>query len=114
MNETITIRDVCGDDFVLPARRVLCSRCNGDGKVDHSAFSNGITASEWSEWGDEDRGAYLSGVYDVKCPECEGRRWILEPDEEHMTDEEIKALDDHRRFEMEYEVERRAERRFGC
>lgn len=48
----------------------ICDRCRGNGQIDHPAFSNGITSDEWAEWGDEDRENYLSGMYDIPCPDC--------------------------------------------
>ena len=54
---------------------IICERCRGHGMVDHPAFSNGITSSEWAdEWDEDSREAYLAGVYDVPCKACEGGR----------------------------------------
>jgi hypothetical protein len=54
----------------------ICPHCEGHGQVDHPAFSNGITSDEWHgpDWDDESRENYLSGAYDVPCPDCEGGR----------------------------------------
>ncbi|QWA09825.1 hypothetical protein GTU79_21325 [Sodalis ligni] len=51
---------------------VICECCEGSGKVDNPAFSNGITSSEWAEWGEEDHLNYIGGFYDVCCPSCRG------------------------------------------
>lgn len=90
MEEYLTT-DENGDDLFIPGKRVLCPRCNGDGQVDHPAFSNGITQSEWAEWDEEERDLYLGGAYDVVCPRCSGRRWVVVPDEDQCTIEEMKA-----------------------
>lgn len=53
----------------------ICRRCDGHGKVDNPAFSNGISSEEfYHEWDEDDRENYLSGMYDVACtePGCEG------------------------------------------
>ena len=60
-NETIKITDVdTGDGVFLPAKRILCPSCDGDGKVENPAFSNGITVSEWNEWDDYEKGQYFT------------------------------------------------------
>lgn len=51
----------------------ICPRCEGEGKVDHPAFSNGITSGEWADWDQDDRDSYMGGAYDVACG-CEGGR----------------------------------------
>lgn len=52
----------------------VCPECDGEGKVDNPAFSNGFTSSELHEAGPEFCEDYAKGVYDVKCPLCKGRR----------------------------------------
>lgn len=70
-------------EYELPARYVVCERCEGKGKHDHPAFSNGITSEEWDrDWGYEERENYLRGFYDVRCEECKGQRVVLELDED--------------------------------
>jgi RecJ-like exonuclease len=115
VRETIVILDNNGDGYSLPARRVLCPRCNGDGKVGHPAFSDGITAEEWAtEWDDFERDMYLGGSYDIKCPECEGRRWVLGLDESQCSEEEVQMHRDYHDELYAVDREREAERRFGC
>ncbi len=70
----------------------ICGCCEGHGKVDNPAFSNGITSSEWEQWGDEDRASYLSGLYDVPCPDCRGSGKIKVPDVAAMTFTEKREL----------------------
>lgn len=54
-------------------RWAICDCCDGHGKRDNPAFSNGITSSEWhEEWDDDERQSYLGGVYDVTCGDCRG------------------------------------------
>ncbi len=61
---------------------VVCPTCNGKGKhVNPSIDAHGITAEEWDrDWSYEDRENYMSGVYDVQCYECNGRRVVPEVD----------------------------------
>ena len=58
---------------------VICDRCQGHGKHDHPAFSNGFTSDEWERMDYEERDDYLSGVYDVQCEECSGAGRLAEP-----------------------------------
>jgi hypothetical protein len=55
---------------------IRCPICLGNGKIDNPAFSNGITESERDEMGDESFQNYVSGVYDVKCPCCQGLKMV--------------------------------------
>jgi hypothetical protein len=73
-------------DHGLPKCWVICDRCDGDGRVDHPAFSNGITGSEWAEWDEESRQDYLRGAYDVPCPQCKGRGSVKAFDFDAMDD----------------------------
>lgn len=105
----------------LPAVYEVCDHCYGEGKhVNPGIDGNGITQSEMAELeaDDEDfRGNYMSGMYDVQCETCHGKRVVLEIDSEHLTEaqkelEEIywKKLN----YESDYDSEREQERRFGC
>lgn len=61
----------------LPARYEVCPRCDGEGShTNPNIDGNGITASEWAEWDEEDRDNYMSGVYDVSCEKCGGLRVV--------------------------------------
>lgn len=92
-----------GQEVELPARYVVCPRCEGSGIHDHPAFSNGIGAEEWNE--DEDfRRDYMAGVYDVKCEECKGNRVVAEPVMESLTIHQclwLQAHDDYKRVVAE-------------
>lgn len=56
------------------AKFIVCPRCRGEGNVvNPEVDGNGITAEEFDE--DPDfRENYFSGVYDVLCPMCRGKR----------------------------------------
>ena len=64
-----------GEECVIevPARWEICRTCDGEGTMVNPAIDgNGITASEWAEWEEEERHMYCSGGYDIRCNECDG------------------------------------------
>jgi hypothetical protein len=69
-------------NILLPAKRVVCPRCDGSGThVNPSIDGNGLTAEDFVE--DPDfRESYFSGVYDVRCERCDGNNVVDEIDEE--------------------------------
>lgn len=54
-------------------RYVVCPKCEGVGRVDNPAFSNGFTGDDYVQDPDffED---YMAGHYDVACPLCLGNK----------------------------------------
>lgn len=106
---------------------VICSCCNGHGKVDNPAFSNGFTAEEWNDpdfaddYDDADgktsRDRYLEGFYDVHCPECKGSGKLLVPIVAMLTFAEKRyfaGLRRDARIKAEIDRESRMERMMGC
>lgn len=93
----------------LPAKRQMCTRCDGTGRhTNPSIDGNGITASEMEELGDDFREDYLSGVYDVTCGTCKGEKIIEVLDHavcqraphraiyrQHLKEQEDSARDDY-------------------
>lgn len=73
-------------------RWAICDHCNGDGRIPHPAFSNGITASEWRDWDEDDRCNYMDGIFDTTCEKCKGRGSIKVPDVSRMTFSEKREL----------------------
>jgi hypothetical protein len=107
-----TVMDDLGYEVThtMPGKYEVCPRCEGSGKHDHPAFSNGITQEEFDE--DPDfREAYFEGHYDVTCEECRGLRVVVEPDEAALNAEMKAALEQHRAAEAEEARERAWERR---
>lgn len=115
----------------------VCPRCEGKGSiVNPNVDGHGITASEMDELGPDFFEDYMGGVYDIRCPECEGNRVVPACDEdgcnrpivsgkywedeeshvpydhceEHLNEAERIALQDER----EYQAEMAAERRMGA
>lgn len=101
----------------LPASYEVCGRCQGEGKHDHSAFSNGISREQFDEDPDfsED---YFAGVYDVQCEECGGNRVVPVVNEAECKrqglEADLEAYYEGRRAEASHRAERAAERRMGA
>jgi hypothetical protein len=65
------------EEITLSLEWALCPTCEGNGShVNPSIDSNGITASEMRELGDDFREEYFSGVYDIPCNQCKGEKVI--------------------------------------
>lgn len=76
----------------------ICSRCDGNAKVDHPAFANGITSTEWDQdWDEESRKNY-HGFYDQPCPECRDGK-VRVPNMAALTFAEKRVLVTQRRIE---------------
>jgi hypothetical protein len=102
----------------LPAKFEVCSRCGGEGKhTNPSIDGNGLSREEFDE--DPDfREAYFSGVYDVQCEECGGKRVALEIDhaacKAQGLQKELKAYYREQREIREMDAISAAERRMGA
>jgi hypothetical protein len=129
MKQTIEIKssDDRGNEIThtLPARFVVCSRCEGHGThLTPSIGEHAYTAEEFAEaFSDEEqRVEYFKrgGIYDETCHDCKGVRVVLEVDRDAcMRDIEqhgaglrahYKAQQDDRDYRALCESERRA----GC
>lgn len=95
----------------IPQKWVICDRCDGNGKHDHPAFSNGISQEQFDE--DPDfRDDYFAGHYDVRCEECHGSGKVLADDLSGLSDEVIAALEDAEEEEAYNDRVRAAEMRY--
>ena len=107
----------------------ICDFCHGNGTVDHPAFANGITSSEWDEMGSDwdaqgettGQDRYLSGDYDVFCGECNGSGKVRQPIFRAMPREERRAYvrylieqRDAADYRSASKAEQDAERRMGA
>jgi len=100
-------------DLVLPAKPVVCHRCNGKGV--HDCFEGGITGEEWDrDWDYDMRDDYMAGHYDTPCTVCKGRNVVLEVDEEHCNPEHLKEWHSMLESASQSFLESEAERRAGC
>jgi hypothetical protein len=98
------------DLYIVPIRWEPCYTCEGRGThVNPSVDCNGLTADDFAEdpdFADE----YFSGVYDVQCYGCGGKR--VEP---VCNDKAVqKALDKWAEDEYHYQMMVASERRMGC
>jgi len=74
----------------LPAKKVVCCRCDGTGSHDHGSF-NGLTSDDLADQDFSE--AYLNGQYDVTCEECKGERVVLEVDRDALSEKMLKRLE---------------------
>jgi len=103
----------------MKTKWIICVCCQGNGKVENPAFSNGFTSSEWHEMDEDSQHNYMSGVYDVCCSECDGSGKQRVPDIAALSFAEKRELVVQRRearedaeWRRESEMIRRAED--GC
>lgn len=114
MNHKLTITLVEDDgeeiDHQLPAKWVVCSRCNGAGRhVNPSIDGNGLTREDFDADPDFEE-AYFSGAYDVTCYACEGRTTVEQVDFDRLTFADRRVLVRHRRSQREIARDSYAER----
>lgn len=82
------------DDMILPSKAIVCTRCRGSGQhVNPSIDGHGITSEEMDELGPEFFEDYMSGMYDVICYECKGKRITAEVIECELTAKQKAALE---------------------
>lgn len=100
---------------------VICERCCGEGRIENSAFCNGITSSEWAQMHHEEQESYMSGQYDEPCQECKCAGKVKVVDISAMTfGEKRKYIIEQREEQDLYIIEREidrysaAERALGC
>lgn len=108
---TFEVFDECGDEvqFNVPGKYEVCPRCDGVGKHDHPAFSNGFTREDMDD--DPDFAEeYKSGRYDVECSKCHGKRVVCVPDVKAMTPKQKFALVEYRKTQREMAADDRSER----
>lgn len=108
--------DCFGETF--PAKYAVCSRCHGEGHHTNPAIDgDGLTASDIEYHMDGDSeflDNYFSGVYDVVCHSCDGKRVELVPDFDRMTTQQRKDYEEARQADLEDRLMRQAELRAGC
>lgn len=104
-------------DAEFPVEFEVCHLCNGKGShVNPSIDAHGISADEFYE----DPGFaedYFSGVYDVSCYECGGRRVVPEIAKNLLNNTQQKnyeILQEKWQADADYARLCAAERRMGC
>ena len=106
----------CEYSFDAPAIRVVCPRCNGEGRHINPGVDEGGLSREDLQDPDfmED---YLGGVYDVTCSHCKGLRVSDELDWDAFERDHPEECAGHRQnlaCLAEMRAEMAAERRMGC
>jgi RecJ-like exonuclease len=100
----------------LPARCEVCPRCRGTGShINPSIDGHGICEDEWErDWSREEREDYMSGVYDVTCYKCKGKRVVVVVDRDLCDQELLRAYDRDQTEERAYEHMCEMERKYGA
>ena len=91
----------------VPAVYAVCDCCEGRGSVDNL----GVIDTSDPDWDEERLANYFAGGYDVRCPECKGKRVVLVADEDNASADALAAYRQHLDGEAEYAAACRAERR---
>lgn len=101
-----------GNHFIipLPAKRVVCESCDGEGTELYGGLK-GCVISDENMADDDFREAYFGGHYDVQCSHCKGMRVVDVVDVDRLTPKMAerywRAVDESFRNAAEAESERR-------
>jgi hypothetical protein len=102
---TLVLKDGTEQQIALPAKFVVCHRCEGTGThVNPSIDGNGLTREDFEQDPDFEE-AYFAGAYDVRCETCKGQRVISEVDRTKLTKEQKRQLREHERLQEQYDRE---------
>ena len=97
----------------LPAKRVICPRCDGSGVHDPEGYGDGLDARDFE--GDEQfLEDYLSGAHDVQCSECKGANVVIVVNLDECTAKQRDYYHECKAAEAQDWAEREGERRAGC
>jgi len=101
------------EEVKVPIKYEVCNTCNGKGThVNPSIDAHGISSEEFND----DPGFaedYFSGVYNVSCYECKGKRVVPEINEEFCNDELLDRVREHQKVIYEMNYERAREIKYG-
>lgn len=99
---TLIVYNQDGIEIPLPTAKIVCPRCNGEGKhVNPNIDIGGIDLEVLCE-DPNFAEAYFGGRYDIQCEECNGRNVVDAVICEDLTVEQQKAYDEY----LEYEAEK--------
>jgi hypothetical protein len=108
------IEDGEGNELEIPAKFEVCSTCDGKGKhVNPAIDSNGLTEEDF-DMDPDFRENYFSGMYDMPCNECKGRRVSPIVNEEGMSEELKEYVNNTIQEHYDYERMCYMERKMGC
>ncbi len=113
---SIAMIDLYGDgSVVLPAKYEVCTRCHGTGShVNPNVDGNGLSRDDMDELGPEFFEDYMSGVYDVRCEECDGDRVVAVVDRPRCDPELLAEYDEAEQSRRETDDIYRMERLMGA
>lgn len=128
---SVSVYGLCDERVLsLPAHRVVCGRCEGEGSIlNPSIGEHAYSQEEFDEaFPDEECGGYnpreeyrrRGGMYDVACPACKGRNVVDELDREALRGGSVAKqrllarIEGAEQADAEYEAECRMERAMGC
>ena len=105
-----TSRDL---EIQLPTHYVVCELCQGTGKHVNPAIDAGGLSEEYGN-DPEFMEGYMSGVYDVTCNSCGGKRVVKAVDWDAMPESQQALYEEQLKAEREAELESYYERRMGA
>jgi DNA-directed RNA polymerase subunit RPC12/RpoP len=101
------------DEIELPTHWEVCDVCHGEGKHVNPAIDCGGISEEMED--DPDfRENYMSGMYDVPCNHCGGKRVVKGVDWNAMSDEHQKLYERQLQQAHNDHLEHMAELRMGA
>lgn len=100
--------------FRLPITKEVCPVCEGEGKiVNRSIDGHGLSYDDFYD--DPDfADAYMSGVYNVTCDECDGNNVIDVVNESALSPEILEAWEQYQSDVYDSVAYHLAEMRAGC
>ena len=121
--KTVTIYDYTGEIgedeakpdeilLVVPAKRRVCVRCDGEGVHDPEAFSQGFTREDFDRDPDFEKD-YHAGLFNVPCSVCGGKRVQDVADWDEMTERQRELAAAYDEEQAQYAAEVEMERRMG-
>ena len=95
----------------LPAKLELCDLCDGKGKVvNPSIDAGGLSQDDFHDDPDFEED-YFSGVHDISCPQCSGKRVVPVVNYDALSAEQKKEFDEYQREQAEAAEEAYHDRR---
>lgn len=103
-----------GTERNLPWEWSVCPVCRGNGShVNPSIDAGGLTSADFAD--DPDfADDYMSGMYDVPCNRCSGKRVVPSVAWDVLTDEEASAYRQQLEDDAAADAAQRAELAMGC
>lgn len=102
-----------GQEIDLPMKFIVCWVCDGHGKHVNPAIDAGGLSEEMMQ-DEEFLDGYQSGVYDVPCNGCGGKRVVPDVNWDAMPADQVALYKAQLREEADYEAERLSEIQMGC